>query len=133
MQPFCHCCGKPIPKYTELHFVRNPRGGSPKDSIEGPIYSKAEAQAKVNTIQNALRTVVSVRYSQDYDMNADSNVGPRYVSSFYTWDGESYRDEFFCSGPCVDRFAYIMARAGWCTNLYNDAGRKQRDGGRQAA
>ncbi len=116
MRPLCHCCGKPIPKRTDLHWVRDAdsltEGGTLK-YVLGPLYSKADCQ------RNANQEVVSVSYMSRKD--------ERRVASFTTWDGESYVDEFFCKGTCATQFAYVMARAGRCTNLYNEAVAKQRE------
>src|SRR5215813_1810657 len=105
--PLCVCCGKPIPKWTETVWVRREDDGytaSTGTTVYGVLRSKAECQARTN------HKVVSVSYWGEGEK--------RHISHFGTWDGESYRDQWFCSGPCVDRFAYIMARAGRCTNLY---------------
>lgn len=115
-QPLCRHCGKPIAKHTESVYVRDPQGGSPfSRAIEGPLYSKAECQERTN------KQVISLRYYQKYDYETDSRVGPRYVTSFNTWDGESYVDGSFCSGTCATKFAYLMARHGHCTKAYNEA------------
>lgn len=118
-QPLCRCCGKRVPKFTERVWVDDKETdyGRRNGHAVGPLYSIAECQQRTN-----LR-VVSVQY----DRNADRGVKGRKVWSFTTWDGESYVDAFFCGGTCVDRFAYVMARAGDCTNAYNDAIAKRRE------
>ena len=105
-RPLCRCCGKSNGKWTETHFVRDPHTTTPirPGEIVGDLRSKADCQRHANT------AVVSVRYWHD-----------GRVSHFSTWDGESWVDPFFCGGPCRDRFAYVMARAGHCTKAYNDA------------
>lgn len=121
MRPLCHCCGKPIPKRTELVWVRDPdsvQGGVSKH-VSGPLHSKTDCQRHVN------QQVVSVSYMP--------RNGERRVSHFTTWDGESYVDEFFCKGSCATQFAYVMARAGRCTNFYNEAIAKQQERDEAAA
>ena len=109
--PLCHCCGKPIPKQNDWHFVSNTGEISHGYNIAGPLYSKADCQRKTN------HRVISLSYRTPFTTKAEQ----RSVASFTTWDGESYKDEFFCSGPCIERFAYLMALAGRCSNLYNQA------------
>jgi hypothetical protein len=111
-QPHCRCCGKPIPKYTDNVYVRHSDDLGPRLSgqVEGPLFTKADCQAKTN------HQVMSVAYEH----------GERRVWKFSTWDGESYVDEFFCKGTCATRLAYVMARGGHCTVAYNDAVKKAR-------
>ena len=115
-RPLCICCGKPIPKRTETYFVRDAdrisEGGATK-YVLGPLYSKADCQRHTNG------SVTAVHY---WPVN-----GERRVYYFSAWDGESYADEYFCKGSCATRFAYVMARAGRCTNLYNEAVSRQRE------
>lgn len=102
-RPLCVCCGKPIPKRTDLVWVRDPDSiqGGVQPHVAGPLYSKADCQRLSN------HQVASVSYMPRH--------GERRVSHFTVWNGESYVDEFFCKGSCANRFAYVMARAGRCT------------------
>jgi hypothetical protein len=125
IQPLCHYCGKPIAKHTQSVYVRDPRGGvlGTLHTVEGPLHSKEECQRTVSD------RVVSVSYEPDYSslyVGGRAPGTPRLVASFTTWDGESWRDEFFCNGTCAARFAYLMARSGHCTTAYNMAVRQTR-------
>lgn len=100
-RPHCRFCGKAIAKYTVNNWVEP----EPRDTHRPnnwtryvyhhgtPLTSKADCQRHSNN------PVVSVQYN-------DSNN----VRSFSTWDGETYRDPYFCSGKCAQQFAYMMAR-----------------------
>lgn len=104
-QPHCRMCDKAIPKKTESHFLRL------RDSNANPqFYTVVDAlpktQAECQKLTN--HKVVSVRYSAVYDDVSREVVG-REMSSFNTWDGESYVDEHFCNGNCCRRFAYMVA------------------------
>lgn len=124
-RPLCRCCGKPIPKRTVAYTVYLTAekaeevnrwhancGHQWSRAVAGPLHNKAECQAKVNG------QVVSVSYG---GRSEGGQIDKRRVGHFTVWDGESYADEFFCKGSCATRFAYVMARAGRCTNLYSQA------------
>lgn len=113
-QPLCRGCGKPIPKWTDHVWVRNPdsiQNRATSRHVMGPLHSRDDCQRLVN------ERVVSVRY-----WGAGDN---RHVSYFSVWDGESWADEFFCGGPCRDRLAYGAARAGQVMPEYNEAMRRR--------
>lgn len=109
LPPLCRYCGGQIAKYTTRTWVREKeppsRGGSAYLIITEKLRSKADCQKHSNL------PVVSVSYSYDTDANFE-RTGPRHVTDFTTWDGESYVDEFFCKGPCAHGYARMMAVAG---------------------
>lgn len=47
------------------------------------------------------------------------------IVSFGEWDGESYVDEFFCTGRCARHFGYACAIDGMTTHKYREAVAKQ--------
>jgi hypothetical protein len=87
IQPNCLQCGKPIPKKTEWQEYRHTDENAPR--------SKAEAQRLFNA------TVVGLRYWPS-----------GRACSVFTWDGESYQDEYFCAKQCAERFGRRAARLG---------------------
>lgn len=117
MQPFCRYCGKAIPKHTDSHrlpgFIFN---------AEAPLVTLEDLKRKTN------EEIVSVKYHYESERYEDLNPGDIYdrsvirkvsgrrtVHTYSTWDGESYRDQFFCSGPCTNSFAYSAASSGMGT------------------
>lgn len=110
-QPFCVCCTKPIRKHTVTHWLRTDPAhvGHSSDFIKH-VYvpelprSKEEAQRLTNG------KIVAVRRGRDAGT----------ISQFNTWDGESYVDQFFCTGTCARDFGYICARGGKVTKRYNE-------------
>jgi NAD(P)H-flavin reductase len=113
-QPLCRYCGKLIGKHTESHYF----GGRMVGSISHYPRNWAEAQKLVNA------KIVAARYSRyDPDGYASTVGTPKhdYVSYVTTWDGESYRDQYFCGQPCAVRFAYLYAKDGHATSAYNKA------------
>ena len=104
--PKCRHCGKPIRKRTTMHIFDSHCGDIAYFKVHDPRLrpaNKADCQALTN------ETVVSVRY---HDQWRDGEKIGRRLSSFTTWDGESYVDPFFCNGTCALNFAYMCARAG---------------------
>lgn len=104
LPPLCRWCGKAIPKKTRtLHFEATEHP-SHKSVAEWADYSygprpatKAEAQTRTNAL------VVSV---QRVGYGTDATL----IRSVGTWDGESYRDPYFCNGDHARSFGYMMAK-----------------------
>lgn len=103
-QPLCRCCGRAIKKRTHAVYVRD---DSKRLEHQAGVFSrylylsrdkfpetKTDCQKLVN------EQVVSVTYFHD-----------RTISWFGTWDGESYIDEYFCTGECAKKWGYLMAEA----------------------
>jgi hypothetical protein len=112
-QPLCRYCGKGIPKETHAHFFRQARpsmGGWSTNHPEEPT-SKSEAQRLIN------EKVISVRH----------HGGHVYAAS--SWDGESWKDELFCTQKCAALFGRAAAyhKSGLAMPAYHEAVAK-RDG-----
>ena len=92
-QPLCRYCAKPIPKATTfVWFGQGERQGQQPTS-------KAGAQRLVN------EQVISVSWHR-YLNNPERD----HIASVGAWDGESYRDEFFCTQAHAVAFAYAAVR-----------------------
>ena len=91
--PHCRYCGKPIPKYTNTHFFSWTDDAAP--------LSLADCQQLTN------QQVVSVRYGPSY---RNGQCTGRQIRVYSTWDGESYRDQFFCNDNHAKLFGYAAAR-----------------------
>ena len=50
------------------------------------------------------------------------------IDRFSIWDGESYRDQYFCNRTqCAVRYAYmVVEKSGLASVAYNDAMKRQR-------
>jgi hypothetical protein len=128
IQPLCRYCGKPIAKKTEIVRVydKEPKTSYQDDEvvrtamgirktgrkitrryeigryIVGTFTAAAEAQKLVND------QVVSIRYFQE--MKDGRVTGKKLIDHLTVWDGESYKDRFFCSGSHAQLFAYVAAQ-----------------------
>jgi hypothetical protein len=91
--PRCHYCGKPLKRVTVNHY-RDTAGG-----FTGEFRSKAE----IETAGITNHRVLSVA--------KDEATG--IVWTFSTWDGESYRDDMFCTNRCAELMGRAAARAGY--------------------
>ena len=119
-QPLCRYCGKRIRKDPSWVYVRDEE---PEEKFKSAIgryvvaspTTRAECQALVN------ETVVSVR-------RGHTNETKSRIYSFGVWDGESYVDEFFCTGEHAQFFGYLAIRYGLCpgTKKYTDAIKQQK-------
>lgn len=91
--PLCRSCGKPIAKATHLHWFGESSARTNWSTSHPELpKDKAEAQRLTN------RQIISVRYW--------TLGGEKSVRQATTWDGESYRDAFFCKNECAQRFGY---------------------------
>lgn len=111
IRPLCRYCGKGIAKKTTRHCFGQATHNAPTrywvNHTETPA-NKAEAQRYLN------EAIVSVR----------GGYGGLHCG---TWDGESWEDEFFCTGECAKGFGYFaMRHPAAQTKAYADAVRKQR-------
>ena len=106
-QPSCLWCHKPIAKDTIRHNMTTPAqwGQSFKQRFDAMPKTKADCQKLTN------ETVVSVEYQYETDNNYDQ-TGRRVIHSYSTWDGESYKDQFFCNGEHAKAFGYAAAHHG---------------------
>lgn len=120
-QPYCRVCGKAIAKYTRHVWVKPEASRSHGGTFGETMYftpedyplSKADCQRLTNL------QVISVNYQTLYKEKPDGSwlyedgervVDRKVIYYFGTWDGESYRDEFFCNGDHAKQFAYMAAR-----------------------
>jgi hypothetical protein len=107
VQPLCLWCHKPIPKDTTRHNVVEPAMWSQsfKDRFETAPKTMADCQKLTN------EKVVSVDYQYETDDNYD-RTGRRVIHHYWTWDGETYKDQFFCNGDHAKNFGYAAAHHG---------------------
>jgi len=113
-QPLCRYCAGAIRKRTHTVLF-----GQSQPSLsayitcmaEKPI-SKAEAQRLVN------QKIVSLSWDHSWE---DGVPTRSYIHKITTWDGESYEDEFFCTGEHARKFGYASARGGQAMKTWIDA------------
>lgn len=96
MRPVCIVCKRNISPQTITHYIRRKGHQYPKDAaVTGDFKVKAELQPFLK------HAIVALRYD-----------GAGFVQRVMTWDGESYKDRYFCSNPCAMRQGYASANAG---------------------
>lgn len=112
--PLCRYCGKAVAKSTRTIWLRtkadvarNPHVAS-SDLVVDQLPQTIDACRKLTN-----RHVVSVK------RNTPDRGGAIYA--FGEWDGESYKDSFFCSGDHAQRFGYAAARSGQASLSYSRA------------
>lgn len=114
-QPLCRCCGKAIKKRTVAFIVdKHPPGPNvhhTNSEFWRHVYSDPLPKTKADCQRLTNLEVVSLRKH-----NGD-------VVHFGAWDGESYDDEFFCTGGCAQRWGYVMAELypNRVSKSYNEA------------
>jgi hypothetical protein len=106
-QPHCLWCHRPIAKHTTWHNPVTPAQW--QQSFKQGFETAAKTMADCQKLSN--EKVVSVKYQYETDDNYDQ-TGRRVVHSYSTWDGESYKDQFFCNGDHAKAYAYAAAHHG---------------------
>lgn len=111
-RPLCRNCGTPISKtIIWVEFGRSSPGIRPDIPL-----TKADAQRLLNS------TVVGVKMG--------TKDGQPFVRWARTWDGESYRNPYFCKDRCAMQFGYGVAAIKdrpLATEAYWTAIEKQRE------
>lgn len=147
-RPYCRACGKPIAKVTHwikvyaspppdytMEAVRQFEGGQlvtvrhEKRAVHVPRHvigepnTIADCQALTRSVSNSPVMVLAIRRSRD-----EADARGKRVREFSIWDGETYEDEFFCSGSHAQQYAYAMARAfpQWALAPWHDAMAKKK-------
>lgn len=107
LQPLCRYCAKPIKKYVVTHYF----GHSAQHQHDFAKYHPERATTKAEAQRFVNGQIVSIR--KGYDGNVTAGV----------WDGESYQDEFFCTGEHARFFAYAAVRhsTGLAMPCYHEA------------
>jgi hypothetical protein len=104
-QPYCRACGRAIAKHTVRHSVhKKPTENQRSDPgwwhhvYADPLpKSKEECQPLTNG------TITAVGYCRH-------GIDAGTVDTFYVWDGETYNDQYFCTGECARNWGYAMAK-----------------------
>ena len=127
--PLCRCCGKAIAKHSMTVQLTLERADYQKDRPPWSRYivvekfpsTKADCQKMTN------EKVISVKRRQIMGGNFEP-TGASYIAEFSTWDGESYRDQYFCNRTkCAVQYAYMVVQQSDLVSVaYNDAVKRQR-------
>lgn len=105
-RPTCAWCGQQLAKKTRLVFVvADIATHKYQDEHIGYVQGPASDWHACMRLTNA--TVTSVKYR-----DRDRTTG---VSSFTTWDGESYKSTggYFCNNVCAIDYGTAAAKAGF--------------------
>jgi hypothetical protein len=99
-QPYCRCCGKPIPKATDSVYFGRSQDLHDRSPTRGYLPDKPTTKEEAQRLVNA--KIISVKRW--------AYQGEDYVHTVGTWDGESYRDATFCTARCAEAFGRMAAR-----------------------
>ena len=116
--PLCRYCGTPIAKRTRRVWLHTkPRHGCRDDSIARTIVVAAfpTTKAECHKLTNWHVSSVSKAARSGREGFKDE------IDCFTEWDGESYVDQFFCTGNHAKLFAYASARAGHVMAAWQEA------------
>src|SRR3974390_2742532 len=109
-QPLCRCCGKPIAKVaTTVYIEKNPDFTRPLANWSRHIFSGMPVLNKADCQRHTNQTIVSLGYTSDYNMDTDKHDNRR-VRWFTEWDGETYKDKYFCTVSCAQSFGRLAAQ-----------------------
>lgn len=114
VQPLCRYCGKPIGKHTHSVWF-----GQSRPSLSDFSTNRAQEPKSKEEAQRLLNeTIVSVSWAHSWVSGEKVRTHVHHVT---TWDGESYKDEFFCNDKHARFFGYAAARAGQVMPAYREA------------
>lgn len=110
-KPLCRLCGQPIKKVTKSLSFGASRDASYYGGGMKEFVAKPTSKAEVARFDNG--KIISVSWAGDRS----------YIRRAATWDGESYRDPYFCKGECARSFGYFALENGFevQTQRYADA------------
>lgn len=102
-RPLCIVCGRPIAKRIVYNSLRSQEqadrniGGSNWRTVD----TLPRTEEELARLTNAPQITKIYRHGRDGE-----------ITAFNTWDGESYKDKYFCSGTCATKQGYASARHG---------------------
>ena len=109
-QPLCRSCGKPIAKNTHRVWL----------DTKGE-YGNTKVDALPRTVKDC-RKLANGEILHIWRNTPERGGG---IYSFSWWDGETYKDQFFCTQQCAVKLAYACARGGQVLPAYNEANAKE--------
>jgi hypothetical protein len=111
-QPYCRYCGKAIAKKVTPNYLRKKASEFIQTNYTTDILVTEYPKTKEECAKLTNKQVVSVKRWPDGT-----------IRGFNDWDGESYRDAFFCKNECAMRMGYICVRSphNLVTNAWRDA------------
>ncbi|AXQ69295.1 hypothetical protein HOU02_gp430 [Caulobacter phage CcrBL9] len=118
--PLCRCCFKPIGKATDYHYFGQMASGDSRRF--GSTYPRSKAE--VQDLINGVIVSVSWRRYDPHNPHHDTyrrETGGDYIDKVTVWDGESYKDELFCTDRCAVSYARTYAEAGYKLTGYDEA------------
>lgn len=116
-QPLCRYCGGKIGKWTRVVYLR---GHFCFRLRHDDIFSRS-----LDATADDIRHCRILTNQKVVAVKRGTYAGQSCVVCFSEWDGESYRDEFFCNGDHARRFGYAAARAGYTMDKWRNAARQQ--------
>ena len=113
--PLCRTCGKPLKKWTTTVRFGDRFRMSGDDKFKDVFpKTKDEAQRYINDGKIVL-TKYMLKDSRPEGEQSLSNrrdfLVKDYIREVSIWDGESYRDGFFCNNEHAMEYAYTMVRS----------------------
>lgn len=98
-QPLCRYCAREIPKSTTMIYCMAP------DKEE--TYS---ATTSINRVFVLPKNMEEVRKLTNYRIvSVSRSYDKAHIDSFNVWDGETYKDDLFCTVNCAANFGRLMA------------------------
>lgn len=102
-QPLCRYCGKGIAKHIRFVWIEH----------EAKPHHKANTHWRHVVAPEGLRTKADCQpHTNGTVVSVQRAMNPEFIRSFGEWDGQSWKDQFFCNGSHAQRFAYFAASQG---------------------
>ena len=111
--PLCRYCGEPIAKATRTVWLHDRPLTEHERCDGGMIFRHLFVEQLPPTIEDCRKLtnweVLAVKRSRGT------------VDLFSEWDGQSYKDQYFCKADHAKRFGYAAAASGQGMPAYNKA------------
>lgn len=111
-RPRCRYCGKAIAKQTATMNICRKRDPKLKNDWEFWRHLAIGNAPWPRSIRDCQKLTNEKVVSITYGAHIDNEFDLKAVRSFTIWDGESYKDGFFCNGDHAKQFGYAAARKG---------------------
>lgn len=116
-QPYCRMCGKKIAKARITVYF-----GQSVEQRGTLLYQRTEKPTSKEEVKSLFKEQVSL--TRWCGAGAVSrNNGVRWISTAFIWDGESYKDAYFCTDDHAKEMGYAAARGGQHTAAWAQATR----------
>ncbi len=115
---YCRSCGNPVSKVTRSVFVFPKNAESDRlSTIARYHYGVLRTKPECQQVIDAFERLPGVRPEKVVSVSKGARDGT--IDAFTTWDGVTYKHQYFCTNNCAITMGVAAARTGMCMPPYN--------------